>query len=115
MQKNSFRFGKKVCIGSTLKLGICSKCWGNFEGILGNPGEIPHIGRKTLGVYRVNIWDPCSKFSRSTYPEILIFCLSKMALEVSVPDSGISTFWIFFPSTCVLLNYTGKQLVALDL
>ena len=54
MQKKSFRFGKKVCIGSTLNLGICSKCWGNFEGIWGNPGEIPHIGRKTLGVYRVN-------------------------------------------------------------
>ena len=58
MQKKSFRFGKKVCIGSTLNLGICSKCWGNFEGILGNPGEIPHIGRKTLGVYRVKEYGP---------------------------------------------------------
>ena len=48
------RFGKKVCVGSTLNLGICSIFWGNFEEILGNPGEIPHIGRKTLGVYRVN-------------------------------------------------------------
>ena len=55
MQKKSFRFGKKVCIGSTLNVGICSIFWGNFEGILGNPGEIPHIGRKTLGVYRVNL------------------------------------------------------------
>ena len=61
---------------------------------------------------QVNIWDPCSKFSRSTYPEILIFCVTKMALEVSVPDSGITTFWIIFFSTCVLFNYTGKQLVS---
>ena len=53
MQEISFRFGKKVCVGSTLNLGICSLFWGNFEGILGNPGEIPDIGRKTLGVYRV--------------------------------------------------------------
>ena len=53
MQNKSFRFGKKVGIGSTLNLGICSKFWGNFEGILGIPGEIPHIGRKTLGVYMV--------------------------------------------------------------
>ena len=49
---------------------------------------------------------------QSTYPEILIFCVSKMALEVSVPDSGISTFWIIFFSTCVILNYTGKQIVS---
>ena len=53
MQKKSFRFDKKVCIGRNLNLGICSKFGGNFEGILGNPGEIPHIGWKTLGVYRV--------------------------------------------------------------
>ena len=32
-----------------------------------------------------------------------------------MPDSGISTFWIFFFSTCVILNYTGKQLVSRDL
>ena len=55
-----------------------------------------------------------STFPRSTYPEILIFCVSKMALEVSLPDSGISTFWITFFLTCVILNYTGKQLVASD-
>ena len=55
MQKKSFRFGKKVCVGSTLNLSICSIFWGNFEGILGNPGEIPHIGRKTLGVYRLKV------------------------------------------------------------
>ena len=54
MQEKSFRFGKKVFVGSTLNLGICSIFWGNFEGILGNPGEIPHIGRNTLGVYRDN-------------------------------------------------------------
>ena len=29
-----------------------------------------------------------------------------------MPDSGISTFWIFFFSTYVILNYTGKQLVS---
>ena len=54
MQKRSFRFDKWVCVGKNLNLGICSKFWGNFEGIRGNPGEIPHIGWKTLGVYRVN-------------------------------------------------------------
>ena len=32
-----------------------------------------------------------------------------------MPDSGISTFWIFFFSTCVILNYTGKQLVSREL
>ena len=48
----------------------------------------------------------------ATYPEILIFCVSKMALEVSMPNSGISTFWIIFFSTCIILNYTGKQLVS---
>ena len=53
MQKKSFRFDKKVCVGKNLNLGICSKFEGNFEGILRNPGEIPHIGWKTLGVYRV--------------------------------------------------------------
>ena len=53
MQKKSFRFVKKVCVGKNLNLGICSEFGGNFEGILGNPGEIPHIGWKTLGVYRV--------------------------------------------------------------
>ena len=50
MQKKSFRFDKQVCVGKPLNLGICSKSLGNFEGILGNPGEIPHIGWKTLGV-----------------------------------------------------------------
>ena len=32
-----------------------------------------------------------------------------------MPDSGISTFWIVLFSTCVILNYTGKQLVSRDL
>ena len=31
-----------------------------------------------------------------------------------MPDSGISTFWMIFFWTCVILNYTGKQLVARD-
>ena len=53
MQKKSFRFDKKVCVGNALSLDTSSKLLGNFEGILGNPGEISHIGRKTLGVYRV--------------------------------------------------------------
>ena len=50
MQKKSFRFDKKICVGKTLNVDICSKIWGNFEGIWGNPGEIPHNGCKTLGV-----------------------------------------------------------------
>ena len=43
-----------MCLGKTLNLDVSSKSWRNFEGILGNPGEIPHIGRKILGVYRVS-------------------------------------------------------------
>ena len=44
-----------MCVGKTLNMGSCSKFWGNLEGIWGNPGEIPHIGWKIPGVYRVNI------------------------------------------------------------
>ena len=33
----------------TLNIHICSKVGGNFEGILGNPGEISHIGLESLG------------------------------------------------------------------
>ena len=32
-----------------LYLNTCSKFWGNFEGILGNPEEIPHIGWELRG------------------------------------------------------------------
>ena len=42
-----------MCVGKTLNMGSCSKCWGNLKGIWGNPGEIPHIGWKIPGVYRV--------------------------------------------------------------
>ena len=42
-----------MCVGKTLNMGSCSKFWGNLEGIWGNPGEIPHIGWKIPGVYRV--------------------------------------------------------------
>ena len=78
MQKKSIRFVKKVCVGSTLNLGICSIFWGSFEGILGNPGEIPHIGGKTIGVYRVNLTK--NWFS---WPNILFFFfLSKINIRV---------------------------------
>ena len=43
-----------MCVGKTLNMDSCSKFWGNLEGIWGNPGEIPHIGWKIPGVYRVN-------------------------------------------------------------
>ena len=33
-------------MGRTLKFDISSQFWGKFEGIWGNPGEIPHIGWK---------------------------------------------------------------------
>ena len=33
-------------MGKTLKFDISSQFWGKFEGIWGNPGEIPHIGWK---------------------------------------------------------------------
>ena len=36
-----------------MNFDIYSKFWGNFEGIWGNPGEIPHIGWKIHGVQRV--------------------------------------------------------------
>ena len=61
MQKKSFRFDKKECVGNTLSLDTSSKFLGNFEGILGNPGEIPHIGRKALGVYRDTPFDKPQK------------------------------------------------------
>ena len=50
IQKKSFRFDKKVCVGRAFDLDIRFKFWGNFEGILGNPGEIPHIEWKIRGV-----------------------------------------------------------------
>ena len=43
-----------MSVGKTLNMDSCSKCVGNLEGIWGNPGEIPHIGWKIPGVYRVN-------------------------------------------------------------
>ena len=53
MQKKSFRFDRWTDLCDTLNLNICSKVAGNFEGIRGNPEEIPHIGYQILGVYRV--------------------------------------------------------------
>ena len=50
IQKKLFRFDKYVGLGTTLTLKVCSKGQGNFEGILGNPGEIRHIGCRTSGV-----------------------------------------------------------------
>ena len=50
MQKRLLRFDKKVILGKTLNLNICSNVCVNFERILGNPGEIPHIGWKIHGV-----------------------------------------------------------------
>ena len=44
-----------MCVGKTLNMDSCSKFWGNLEGIWGNPGEIPQIGWKIPGVYRVNV------------------------------------------------------------
>ena len=45
-----------MCVGKTLNMDSCSKFWGNIKGIWGNPGEIPHIGWKIPGVYRVKKW-----------------------------------------------------------
>ena len=42
-----------MCVGKTLNMDSCSKFLGSLEGIWGNPGEIPHIGWKIPGVYRV--------------------------------------------------------------
>ena len=49
-QKKSFCCDRYVCVGKTLKLDTCSKFWGNFEGIWGNPGDIPHTGSNFSGV-----------------------------------------------------------------
>ena len=44
-----------MCVGKTLNIDSCSKFWENLEGIWGNPREIPHIGWKIPGVYRVKL------------------------------------------------------------
>ena len=54
MQKKSFPFDKWIVLYTTLNINICSKVGGNFEGILGNPGEIPHIGCRILGSKGLN-------------------------------------------------------------
>ena len=54
-KRNVFVLIKWVCVGKTLNMVICSKFWGNLEGIWGIPGEILHTGWKIPGVYRVKI------------------------------------------------------------
>ena len=50
MQRKLFHFDKMhIVLCKTLNWNISSKVGGNFGGILGNPGEIPHIGCKILG------------------------------------------------------------------
>ena len=49
---------------------------------------------------------------QSTYPVVLIFCVSQTTLEVSGADSSLSTFLMYYFSTWAILNYRGKQLVA---
>ena len=39
----------------TLKYDSSSQFWGKFEGIWGNPGEIPHVGWKIRGVLKVKV------------------------------------------------------------
>ena len=51
MQKKLFHHGKQVCVSRTWNLDTSAKFWGNFEGILGNPGEMPHIQCVIRGVY----------------------------------------------------------------
>ena len=56
MQKKSFPFDEWIVLYTTLNINICSKVGGNFEGILGNPGEIPHIGCRILRGGGVGGW-----------------------------------------------------------
>ena len=49
-QKKSFCCDRYVCVGKTWNLDTCSKFWGHFVGIWGNPGEIPHTGWNFSGV-----------------------------------------------------------------
>ena len=48
MQNKSFPFDEWIVLCTTLNINNCSKVGGNFEGILGNPGETPHIGCRKL-------------------------------------------------------------------
>ena len=50
VQKKLICFDKKLVRRNTLTLKISPNVWGNFEGILGNPGEIPHDGYRVRGV-----------------------------------------------------------------
>ena len=70
-----------------LALLFAGRCQGGFKVGCAHC-EIGHckIANKKRG--QVHIWDPCSKPSGLTYPEILIFFVSWKALEVSVPDSA---------------------------
>ena len=50
VQKKLICFDKKLVSRNTLTLKISSNVWGNFEGILGNPGEVPHAECRVCGV-----------------------------------------------------------------
>ena len=50
VQKKLICFDKKLVRRNTLTLKISLNVWGNFEGILGNPGEIPRAGYRVRGV-----------------------------------------------------------------
>ena len=54
---NDFVLIDIMCVGKTLNMDSWFKFWENLEGIWGNPGEMPHIGWKISGVYRVNAAD----------------------------------------------------------
>ena len=50
VQKKLICFDKKLVRRNPFTLKIRSNVWENFEGILGNPGEIPHAGCRVRGV-----------------------------------------------------------------
>ena len=50
VQKKLFCFDKKLVRRNTLTFKINSHVCGNFKGIWGNPGEIPHAGFRVCGV-----------------------------------------------------------------
>ena len=77
MQKKLFIFDKKVVLGKTLNMNICSKVGGHFEE---SPGEIPHIGWKIRGVLRDRHHSPSNTSQ---------YCLLSYALRIErVPDQS---------------------------
>ena len=65
MQKKSFRFDKKVCVGKNLNLGICSKFGGNLREFWEILGKYRILDGRPLGSIGLN-WMVCWEGSGET-------------------------------------------------